>query len=141
MEPDMGKYDALGHFLRRQREAEIPMSFSEIERVTATKLPPSAHRHRPWWSNNARNSVMTQVWLDAGFRTEQVDMEGRKLVFRRIRNSEPVAPGIRAKVRGDAAENRHPLFGALKGLLRIMPGTDLTKPADPDWADGGDKAK
>ena len=30
---------------------------------------------------------------------------------------------------------RHPLFGALKGLLRVMPGTDLTKPADPSWGE------
>ena len=30
---------------------------------------------------------------------------------------------------------RHPLFGALKGLLRVMPGTDLTKPADPTWGE------
>jgi hypothetical protein len=28
---------------------------------------------------------------------------------------------------------RHPLFGALKGLTQIAPGTDLTKPADQDW--------
>jgi len=28
---------------------------------------------------------------------------------------------------------RHPLFGALKGLVRIPPGVDLTEPADPDW--------
>jgi hypothetical protein len=28
---------------------------------------------------------------------------------------------------------RHPLFGVNKGLLRVMPGTDLTQPADPDW--------
>jgi hypothetical protein len=28
---------------------------------------------------------------------------------------------------------RHPLLGALKGFVRVMPGTDLTKPADPDW--------
>jgi hypothetical protein len=28
---------------------------------------------------------------------------------------------------------RHPLFGALKGFVRVMPGTDLTKPADPAW--------
>jgi hypothetical protein len=28
---------------------------------------------------------------------------------------------------------RHPLLGALKGLIHVMPGTDLTKPADPDW--------
>ena len=23
----------------------------------------------------------------------------------------------------------------MKGLIRIMPGTDLTQPADPEWAD------
>jgi hypothetical protein len=28
---------------------------------------------------------------------------------------------------------RHPLFGALKGLVRIPPGVDLTEPTDPDW--------
>jgi len=28
---------------------------------------------------------------------------------------------------------RHPLYGALKGFVRVMPGTDLTEPADPDW--------
>jgi len=32
---------------------------------------------------------------------------------------------------------RHPLLGALKGLLRVMPGTDLTKPADPHWGKSG----
>jgi hypothetical protein len=30
---------------------------------------------------------------------------------------------------------RHPLFGALKGVTSIPPGVDLTEPADPDWAD------
>ena len=28
---------------------------------------------------------------------------------------------------------RHPLFGALKGVTFIRPGVDLTQPADPDW--------
>ena len=28
---------------------------------------------------------------------------------------------------------RHPLFGALKGVTFIPPGVDLTEPADPDW--------
>jgi hypothetical protein len=28
---------------------------------------------------------------------------------------------------------RHPVSGALKGFVRVMPGTDLTKPADPAW--------
>jgi hypothetical protein len=36
-----------------------------------------------------------------------------------------------------APTRHHPLFGALKGYMRVMPGTDLTKPADPPW--GGDE--
>jgi hypothetical protein len=73
---------------------------------------------------------MTKVWLDAGFRTEQVDLEGRKLVFRRVSTSRVVEPPPVAR-KGE----RHPAFGALKGLIVIPPGVDLTEPADPGWAD------
>ena len=38
-----------------------------------------------------------------------------------------------------AASKRHPLFGWLKGTVRIAPGVDLTKPADPKWADRLDR--
>jgi len=30
---------------------------------------------------------------------------------------------------------RHPLFGALKGSMRIAAGVDLTTPADPEWGE------
>jgi len=30
-------------------------------------------------------------------------------------------------------DERHPIFGALKGLIWVPPGIDLTEPADPDW--------
>jgi len=33
----------------------------------------------------------------------------------------------------------HPAWGAMKGMIRIMPGVDVTQPADPDWADYLDK--
>lgn len=39
-------------------------------------------------------------------------------------------------ISGDAdsgGRKRHPLFGSLKGTTIIMPGVDLTEPADPDW--------
>ena len=29
----------------------------------------------------------------------------------------------------------HPIFGALKDVTWIAPDVDLTKPADPEWAD------
>jgi hypothetical protein len=106
------------------------MTFQEIEKVIGAKLPPSAKKHRPWWSNNPNNSVMTKVWLDAGFESEQVDMAGRKLVFRRVRSA--ARRLATAPVRG-GLPGHHPALGALKGLLRIASGTDLTQPADPTW--------
>jgi hypothetical protein len=121
----MSKYSALGDYLRRQRRDVVPMTFGEIEKVTGAKLPASAHKHRPWWSNNPDNSVMTKVWLDAGFESEQVDMPARKLVFRRAHKPETAS----------GEKPIHPAYGAMKGLIRIMPGTDLTQPADPEWAD------
>jgi hypothetical protein len=126
----MSKYGALGDYLKRQHREMVPLTFSEIEKITGTKLPPSARKHRPWWSNNPHNSVMTKVWLDAGFESEQVDMQSRKLIFRRVHK--------RKMPEGQETGSEkpfHPLYGAMAGLVRIMPGTDLTQPADPDWAD------
>jgi hypothetical protein len=77
------------------------MSFADVERVTGEKLPPSAAKHRPWWSNNPNNNVLTRVWLDAGFESEQVDMAGRKLIFRRVRK--PVdSPGRKVAMEAKA---------------------------------------
>ena|SRR5215475_5077261 len=124
----MGKYDRLGEFLRVQRAKEVAMTFAEIERVIGDKLPPNSPQYPAWWSNNPTNNVMTKVWLAAGFRTEQVDTKARKVVFRRVEPSSTDTSLPRAKKVG-----RHPLFGALKGLIHIPPGVDLTEPADPDW--------
>lgn len=123
----MSKYSPLADFLKQQTNEYVPMTFAQIEHVTGTRLPASALRHRPWWSNNPQNSAMTKVWLDAGFESEQVDMQARKLVFRRVRG----------KVQGGESVEKpfHPLWGYMKGLVRIMPGVDITQPADPDLAD------
>jgi hypothetical protein len=133
------KYAGLGEFLSSQAVAEVPMTFTEIERVTGSKLPPSAHKHRPWWSNNPKNSVMTKVWLDAGFETERVDMAGQKLVFRR-RRQKAAAPTDAPVVPASSERTHHPAFGAMKELMRIMPGADLTEPADPSWGELLDEA-
>jgi hypothetical protein len=124
----MSKYSGLGEYLRRQHGDRVPMTFADIERIAGTKLPASAHKHRPWWSNNPDNSVMTKVWLDAGFESEQVNIAARKLVFRRVRKPRSAA----ALPHGE--KPFHPLYGAMKGLVRVVPGTDLSQPADPEWA-------
>lgn len=122
----MGKYAPLAAFLQSQGASHIPMTFEEIETVTGAKLPPKAQFHRAWWSNNPSNNVMTKVWLGAGYETEQVDMVARKLVFRRAHKASVTPPP-------DDKKTGHPLFGALKGLVIVLPDTDLAEPADPDW--------
>ena len=137
----VSKYEPLGDFLRSQRTNEVRMSFAEIERVTGTKLPPKAQNYPAWWSNNPSNNVMTKIWLAAGFKTEQVDVNARRLVFRRVRKADQSGHESSSKPQRQGAQNRHPLFGAMKGLVEIMPGTDLTEPADPSWGDVWDETK
>jgi hypothetical protein len=129
----MSKYSALSDYLRAQKRDQVPITFAQLERIIGTKLPAS-HRYRSWWSNNSFNSVMTKAWLEAGFRSEQVDMEARKLVFRRIK---PLGADSRnrRRARSENRLQRHPLLGWMKGTVRISPGVDLTEPADPDWGE------
>jgi len=133
----MGKYEPLTEFLQKQPGGEIRMSFAQIERVVGFKLPPVAQRHRAWWSNSPTNNVMTRAWLDAGFRSEQVDMTARKLVFRK--SASPSGRHGGADTAGDAAKGRntgeHPLFERIRGTAQVPEGVDLTEPADPDWGE------
>jgi hypothetical protein len=123
------------------------MTFQQIESVIGGRLPASARRHRPWWANDARGHAHANAWLGEGYRTEEVDMEGEKLVFART-PSLPRTPGAAEQGMGQQgmeeamaaytppdAGAQHPMLGALKGLLWIDPTLDLTKPAfDPgEW--------
>ena len=72
---------------------------------------------------------MTQAWLDAGFRSEQVDMTRRRLVFRRAHQA--TAAG---QSRDSSDSQNHPVVGWMKDTVTIAPDADLTTPADPGWA-------
>ena len=87
----MGKYDPLRAFLANRADTEIPMGFEEIEELIGAPLPPSAFKHPAWWSNNSTNSVITRAWLGAGFKTERVDIQEQRLVFRRARMASPMS--------------------------------------------------
>ena len=117
------KYRPLTAHLAEQRSQSVPMSFAEIERVLGAKLPPSAASHRAWWSNNPNNNVMTRAWLDAGFQSERVDIEARRLVFKRVTREAPIAE----------PSDKLALFGCLRGTVTST--GDLTEPADPDWGE------
>ncbi|MGQ0483867.1 MAG: DUF7662 domain-containing protein [Hyphomicrobiales bacterium] len=86
----MNKYQPLTEHLRRQSASQYPIKFNDIENIIGGELPPSAFKHRAWWSNNPSNSVMTKAWLEAGWISSNVDLEEKKLVFRRV--SGPPSP-------------------------------------------------
>jgi hypothetical protein len=125
----MTKYAALGDYLSKQKSERVQMNFADIERIIGGKLPAS-QRYPAWWSNNPMNNTMTRVWLDAGFQTEQVDIAGCKLVFRRVSGGSLETPGhpvVKSKI------GEHPLFARMQGTAYVPEGVDLTAPADPDW--------
>ncbi|QUS40350.1 hypothetical protein RPMA_17030 [Tardiphaga alba] len=130
----MTKYAALGDFLSRQPVARVQLSFADIERITGGKLPAS-QRYPAWWSNNPMNNPMTRVWLDAGFRTEQVDIAGRKLVFYKADTSSTEMADANSAAQNASSADEHPLVTRLRGTVRVAPGVDLTAPADNAWGD------
>jgi hypothetical protein len=135
----MSVYAPLGEFLRKKGTSRVPMTFREVEAVIGRKLPPSAYRHRPWWANEERGHSHAKAWLGSGYLTEDVDMAGKKLVFRRNVSARGVAEETNVFEGNKQAGSKfgpHPMIGALKGTFTIEPGWDLTKPAlDPEELD------
>jgi hypothetical protein len=128
----VGKYDPLKTFLAASHADEVPMSFDEIEALLGAPLPDS-QRYPAWWSNNPSNNVMTRVWLDAGYRTERVDIGARRVVFRR-RKDLAGASGVKegANPKGSAGVVER-LQRALAGTVRVSPDVDLTEPTGEVW--------
>src|SRR4051794_27736821 len=126
----MSKFEPLKRFLDGLPTSERRMTFREVEKVLGFELPPSARRHRPWWSNNPSNSAMTKAWLAAGYQTEQVDMAGETLVFKKANGRAPSGgqAGPAPKV-----THRSP-YGGLEGTVRIARGVDITEPTGEVWA-------
>ena len=125
------KYTPIRTHLQERGTARIPMSFKEIEALLGFSLPSSARSYRAWWSNNPHNNVMTRAWLDAGYRTEEIDLSGERVVFRSINGEQPAAPAG-AQPRGGESRTVS-IIAILKGTVTLAPGTDLTEPTSERW--------
>ena len=118
----MGKYDPLRAFLLSSETAEVALTFDEIEALLGAPLPAS-RQYPAWWSNNPSNNPMTRIWLDAGYRTERVNVASGRVVFRR---EQP-----RGRHAGGGLIER--LQTALAGTVRVAPGVDLAAPTGEIW--------
>ena len=128
------KYAPLESHLRDSGRAEIPMTFSEVEQVIGTRLPPAARKHRALWRQQPRQLGHDEGLARGGYETANVDMQQRTLVFRKAGSA---APGPRDAESGTSTEKRSGsfarIFGTLKDTVTISPGTNLTDPVEDDW--------
>jgi hypothetical protein len=127
------KYAQLEDHLKAQCSMHIEISFRDIEQIIGAKLPPSARRHRAWWSNNPSNSVATYAWLNAGYRSAKVDMAGERLVFERLGTAAPASLSEPAR-KPYRAGNSVSLYGHFRGVFKFPNGADLSAPTGERWA-------
>jgi hypothetical protein len=76
----MSKYDPLFNWLKEQSANRIPATFGQIASILGFDLPKSSTTLPQWWANHLGHTQAT-AWLDAGFRTENVDLVAETLVF------------------------------------------------------------
>ncbi len=117
----MGKYDPLRKHLAGGKPTRWRATFAEIEGVLGFSLPRSAYAYPAWWSNDATGHSHSLAWLDAGWRTQDVDLQNQQVTFLKGRGIRP-AHARRGRIPGKT------LHGALKGVVQMVAGTDLTQP-------------
>lgn len=77
------KYQPLLEFLRDSNQHEVTLTFAEIEALMNETLPDSARSKRAWWSNRTKGALQASAWMEAGYRVEDVDLDGQRVTFRK----------------------------------------------------------
>jgi len=78
---DRSKYHALFDYLHNNKQEEIKISLSKLEKLIDAKLPLSAHTTKAWWSNRKSGGLQSQAWLAAGYRVIAVDLLSKEVTF------------------------------------------------------------
>ncbi len=102
----MSKYAELRDHLLSTKNDRWVASFDEIENVLGFRLPQSARKYPAWWANQSTpGHSQCAGWLDAGWRTSDLDLTEQRVTF----------------VKFNAPEEQVPLYKPSKAML--------------DWAD------
>ncbi|HYV48359.1 MAG TPA: DUF4268 domain-containing protein [Myxococcaceae bacterium] len=83
VDPTDSRYARLGAFLGNQTLSSLYIGFQALESILGAKLPNSARVHRSWWANDETSHTQSINWLKAGWRVEDVDIEGGWVSFGR----------------------------------------------------------
>ena len=84
-------YERMAQYLWLHEEDTVSLSFDEIERIVAGKLPENTKRRPESWSNNPGGFGMTRAWLAAGYKQSRLDVAGQRVTFKRANQGIPDA--------------------------------------------------
>jgi hypothetical protein len=119
----MTVYTPMREFLSAQPIERVRLGFREVERIIGRPLPKSARDYQAWWANDPTHS-QAKAWLDAGWRTENLNLGRRTVEFVRVRKSlyspAPAGPSLDP-------------WGALAGTVTILDEAALTAPSGELW--------
>ena len=76
-------YLEITRYLEKQNSSILVMSFDEIKKINGDYLPASAYKHLAWWSNSKSHS-QAFGWLNAGYKTCNVDIALKKVTFEKM---------------------------------------------------------
>ena len=82
---DGGKYRPLHDHLRRSGQAQLTLTFAEVEAFIGGPLPASARAGRAWWSNRSRGALQAEAWMSAGYHVVDLDLAAERVTFRKPR--------------------------------------------------------
>jgi hypothetical protein len=77
----MSKYKPLSQHFRDLGGQAWHATFEDIERILGFPLPNSAHAHAAWWANSADQMPQKSAWLDAGWRTRDLNLGAGRVLF------------------------------------------------------------
>lgn len=89
---NLQEYKKLYSHLCGLEAGEWKTTFGEIESIIGFGLPDFARKDRGWWANKrlVKGLVITSLWVEAGWKTTDVDMDAEKLVFVKLNGPEDV---------------------------------------------------
>ncbi len=83
----MGVYEPLTRYLASQSGREMPVTFTQLETILGRKLPNSAYKHEEFWTNNPTGHVHAKAWRSAGWKTRNINLTARTVIFVRDRDT------------------------------------------------------
>ena len=89
---NLDEYKKLYTHLCGLQVKEWETTFGEIESIIGFRLPEWARRDRGWWANKrlVKGLPITSLWIEAGWKTDDVNMETETLVFVKLNGPEDI---------------------------------------------------